>query len=144
MMHRTSSSQPFRTSTAPPAGRDEVCLNFHQGCPCFFHSSHLPRTGSRLVPVQKEGATHRRTLNPSTPTVSVTQQMLHHKRNLLPLSDIIPRSCFFWLCVLSEDRPNPIAPFVVNLSIYCLPVHAERCSIPPVNSLSLNSFRRGS
>ena len=41
MMHRTSSSQPFRTSTAPQAGRDEVCLYFNRGRPCFFQPCRL-------------------------------------------------------------------------------------------------------
>ena len=97
-MHRTSSPQPFRTSTAPQAGREEVCLNFNRGCPCFFQPCRLRHScrtceewGHGAYQCKKKGPPQCHTLNPSTPTVSATQQILHHW--------MLPGGNGFWLAI---------------------------------------------
>ena len=71
-MHRTSNPQPFRTSTAPQAGRDEVCLNFNRGRPCFFQPCRL-RHSCRTCGEQGHGAYQCRKKGPHSVTPSTRQ-----------------------------------------------------------------------
>ena len=75
MMHRTSSSQPFRTSTVPQAGRDKVCLNFNQGRPCFFQPCRL-RHSCRIWGERGHGAHQCKRKGPYSvaPSTRQTQQ----------------------------------------------------------------------
>ena len=71
-MHRTSNPQPFRTSTAPQAGRDEVCLNFNRGRPCFFQPCRL-RHSCRTCGERGHGAYQCRKKGPHSATPSTRQ-----------------------------------------------------------------------
>ena len=71
-MHRTSNPQPFRTSTAPQAGRDEVCLNFNRGRPCFFQPCRL-RHSCRTCGERGHGAYQCRKKGPHSVTPSTRQ-----------------------------------------------------------------------